>query len=264
MIIEDALNRLPSIREFYDSGRNIALSYSGGLDSTVLLHLLYFHYGKERIKTISFDYGQRHGVELEMVRKNVDRLGVYNKVVDLSFMGDMVKGVCSLTAGSKLKPKTAEENAGDPQINTYVPFRNMIFASIVASFAESNNSSHIALATNQTDIYGYWDTSIDFTKRINQVLELNRQFQVQFISPFVEYYKVDEIKLALELSDKLGYDILEHTWSCYNGDQKECGRCNTCTEKLYGYIQAGLSDEIILEKFAITGDFLKKIKKMLD
>lgn len=249
--------------------KNICLSLSGGLDSTTLLHLLVDTYGPNKIKTLSFDYGQRHRIELEMSQKSAERLGVYNKIIKLDYLKDISIEKSALISGSILKPKTAEENAGDPQINTYIPFRNAQFSFITAAFAETHCCSHIALGLNQTDIYGYWDTSIDFVDGIQTVMNLNRKAQIEFLSPFVSFYKKDILLLAKELSVKFGFDVLQYTWSCYNGqltenDFKECGVCNTCTEKLFGYIQAGYSSIDIMNKFNISEEKIKQLKEEIN
>jgi len=260
-MLDDFLNSLPNLEE----DKTVTIALSGGLDSTTLVYALVAKYGKDKVKTLSFDFGQRHNIELEMAKKTSQILEIENRVYKLDYLKEISKDVSALIEGSELKPKTAEENAGDPQINTYVPFRNMQFAAITAAFAEAKNSQYIFQGLNATDLYGYWDTSEEFVKRINSVLELNRQNNIQFVAPFVEFYKEDELKLAKELSEKFELDILKKTWSCYNGlpesgEFKECGVCNTCSEKLLGYIQAGYSDKDILDKFNITQERLEELK----
>ncbi len=256
---------LQSLPELEDE-KTVTIALSGGLDSTTLIYALVAKYGNERVKALSFDFGQRHDIELEMAKKTSSFLKIEQNIYKLNYLKDLAKDVSALIGGSDLKPKTAEENAGDPQINTYVPFRNLQFASITAAYAEAKNSQYIFQGLNATDTYGYWDTSLEFVERVNAVLALNRQNQIQFVAPFVDFYKDDELKLAKELSKKYGFDILKNTWSCYNGDLgngKECGKCNTCSEKLTGYIQAGYSDEDILNKFDITQEELdEKIKDL--
>ena len=250
-MLNEILNDLPELED----GKNICIALSGGLDSTTLVYTLVHKYGKERVKALAFDFGQRHSIELDMAKKTSDFLKINFQIIELKYMKDFGKDVSALFKDSELKPKTAEENAGDPQVNTYVPFRNMQFAAVTAAFAEATECQYIAQGLNQVDEYAYWDTSSSFTKAINNILTLNRQNNIKFIAPFIEMYKVDELVLAKELSVEFSTDILLNTWSCYNGDTgsgKECGICNTCREKLTGYVQAEFTDEQILNKFEIS------------
>lgn len=260
-MLKEILNELPDLKN-----KNICIALSGGLDSTTLVHALVVKYGKEKVKALTFDFGQRHSIEIEMSKKSANLLGIDFEVIKLDYLRDISKSTSSLIEGSDLKPKTAEENAGNPQVNTYVPFRNLQFASITAAFAEAKGCSYIAQGLNQVDEYGYWDTSSSFRDAINNVLSLNRENQIEFIAPFIELYKDDELKISKELSEIYGRNILENTWSCYNGyseenNFKECGICNTCEEKLIGYIQAGFENKEILEKFNISEEKIKKLKE---
>lgn len=252
-MLEKMLASLPDV----EATKNVAIALSGGLDSTTLVHLLVLKYGADRVKTLSFDYGQRHLIELEMAEITATNLGVYHQCIKLPHLQEIAKDVCSLIADSDLKPKTAEENAGNPQVNTYVPFRNMQFASIQAAFAEAHNCSIVFQGLNAVDFYGYFDTSEEFVARINAVLELNRMNPIKFLTPFVRLYKVDELILAKEMFSIYG-DFLQFTWSCYNGvcdtsfKARECGHCSTCSEKVTGYIKAKFTDDEILSKFQLT------------
>jgi len=252
--------------ELPETDRNVCVALSGGLDSTTLTYLLVNKYGSDKVKALAFNFGQRHSIELDAAKQTADKLGIEFKIINLDYLKEIAIETSALIEGSALTPKTAEENSGDPQVNTYVPFRNLQFASITAAYAEAKDCGFIFQGLNAVDEYGYWDTSLAFRDAVNNVLVLNRQNQIQFVAPFVELYKDDELKIAKKLSSEFGWDILESTWSCYNGDNgsgKECGKCNTCSEKLTGYISAGYSDEEILNKFDITKDDITKIRKEL-
>ena len=261
-LLKEVMKGLPELED----GKNICLSYSGGLDSTTLLYTLVYKYGADRVKTLSFNFGQNHSIELEMVKRNTEKLGVFNQTIKLDYLRDISKN-SALISQNKIKPKTAEENAGNPSLNTEVSFRNAQFAMITAAFAENNGCSYIAQGLNSSDGFSYWDTTLEFTTRINSILELNRKHVIQFISPFVEWYKSDELLLAKELSKIFGYNVIKDSWSCYHGkieeyNFKECGKhCNSCEEKLTGAIQAGYTNKEIIEIFNITDEDIGNIRK---
>jgi 7-cyano-7-deazaguanine synthase len=250
-LLDDVLNKLPELED----GKNVCLSYSGGYDSTITLYLLVHKYGAERVKTLSFDYKQKHNIELEKAKINVEKLGVEHRVIDMGYLYDIIKDNSALASGSDIEVPTVNEVSGDPQPLSYVAFRNLQMMSITAAYAETHQCSYIVLSNNATDLYGYYDATPEFTERLNKVFELNRKNQITMISPFSEMYKVDEGEIALELTDIYGYDIIENHWSCYNGDSgdgKECGlvgNCPTCREKMVGMFQAGYSKEYIMNRF---------------
>jgi len=264
-LLKEVLDNLPELKK----GKNVCLSLSGGLDSTTLLGVLVHKYGADRVKTLSFNFGQRHNIELEMAAKTAKKLGVYWELIDLDYLGKITKKTSALIKGSTITPKTAEENSGNPSLNTEVSFRNFQFAGITAAFAENNDCSYIAQGLNSSDGFSYWDTTLEFTKRVNYVFELNRKNQIQFISPFVEMYKQDELLIAKELNKIHNYDILEYTWSCYHGcvkeyNFKECGKhCNSCAEKVLGYVKAGFTNDEIKQKFDLDDEYIDNIRKNL-
>jgi len=267
-LLKDILEELPELEE----GKKIISTLSGGFDSTIMLHLLVKKYGLSNVEAISFNYGQRHNVELEMAKKSTKRLGVPHKIVDISFLGDMVSNVSSMVAKSDIKIPTVDEVSGDPQPSSYVPNRNMILLSLAASYAEANNGEYIVLSNNGTDLYGYHDATPEFSEKMNTVFELNRKNHIELISPFAELYKEDEAVLAKELSEVYGFDIIEYHWSCYNGDDgsgKECGldingNCPTCREKMIGMFKGGYSKEYIKNRFKGTQNDFKNFFKEIE
>jgi 7-cyano-7-deazaguanine synthase len=264
-LLDEVMGDLPALED----GKNVCLALSGGLDSTTLVYILVKKYGKERVKTLSFDFGQRHSIELDMASITTKLLDIEHHTYALDYLKEISKSVSSLIEGSELKPKTAEENAGDPQVSTYVPWRNAQFAMITAAFAEANNCSYILQATNQVDCYGYFDTTTDFRDALNNIFQLNRQNPLTLLTPFVEMYKDEELQIAKALSEEHGYNILKNTWSCYNGSVeeynfKECGKCNTCEEKLLGYIQADFTDDEITDKFNLSVTEVNKLRSQIN
>jgi len=201
-------------------GEKVALSLSGGLDSITLLYLLAEKVGEDNVYPISFDYNQRHSYELLCAQWHVMNLAIPKpnyRVIDVSFMGDIAKNVSAMVK-SDVKVPSVQAALGDPQPASYMPFRNLVFASLMASFAESNGVGNIALGIQRVDQFGYWDTSLSFVQALQRILDLNRKNPITLWTPFVEVTKVEEIGLGLDL----GIDYTR-TWTCYNGPHMEDG-----------------------------------------
>lgn len=211
-----ASDRFPTIPK----NSKVALSLSGGLDSTTLLHYLVSLVGPDNVYAISFDYNQRHDIELACAEMQVDAAGLppeNYQVVDVSFMAQMANNTSSMVKGDVPVP-TVQEALGDPQPTTYMPMRNLIFSSLVAAFAESNGCDYVALGIQRVDQFGYWDTTLNFVDRLQAVLDLNRKNPISLFTPFVEATKKDEIELGMEMGIDYGL-----TWTSYSGPKNKDG-----------------------------------------
>ena len=201
---------------------------SGGLDSSTLLHYVKKSLGVAEVYALSMVYGQKHVREIEMAKWQADVVGVVeHRCVDISFVGDMLMGSSAL-----IDPDIAVEELADmaedelDQPATYVPNRNMILLSLAAAWAEAIGANVIFYGAQAQDQYGYWDCTVDFVSKINDILSLNRKNMIEIKAPFAEKSKAELVKIGLELG--VDYD---HTWSCYRGGDKPCGVCPTCVER---------------------------------
>jgi len=203
-----------------DNVTGVVAVLSGGLDSTTLTYALVDKYGKDKVSALSFMYGQKQSKELDLAAVTCKKLGIAHKIIDISFLGDIVSKVSANIGTSEVKMPTIKDVLGDPQPPTYVPFRNMILNSIAFSYAEVNECNYIATGLQIHDVYGYWDTSKAFVDSMNNVAKNNRMFGVEMIAPFASLSKKDEI----EIGDTLNVPY-EDTLTCYNpsDDGKSCG-----------------------------------------
>lgn len=237
MNLEQALKQLP------ETEKNVVVVLSGGLDSTILMSLLVEKYGSEKVYALSYNYGQKQKVELQMAGLSTRQLGVAHKVLDLNILGEIVKPVSANISGTELEMPTIKDVLGDPQPKTYVPFRNLILLSLTMSFSEVVKASHVFTGLQIHDEYGYWDTSQSFVDGVNKVAELNRTHKVEVVAPFSHLSKLKEIKIAEELGR---LDILQTTMTCYNPDTlgKSCGQCPSCAERINAFMKARLKDPV--------------------
>jgi len=219
---------------------------SGGLDSTILTYKIVNEFGNDNIYPLTFNYGQRHSVEVEKSKITCSKLKLEQKIIDISFLGDMVKNVSSLSKDSELKTPTIKESLGHPQPLSYIPNRNMILLSIATSYAESIGSDQVYTGIQCQDNYGYFDANSNFIKKMNEVNNLNRLHNIEIKAPFSNIGKAEEILMGQELNVPF-----EDTISCYNPDENDisCGICLTCSDRIGNFIKAGVKDPI---KYNIT------------
>lgn len=210
---------------------------SGGMDSVTLLHHL-VKVEERKPAVLTFIYGQKHEKEVSFARAHAVLLGCNEHLVlDLAPLRSLFSA--SALTSEDVEIPDIDAVQGDPQPSTYVPNRNMIFLALAAAFAESNDVTDIYYGAQRHDMYGYWDTTPDFLERVNQVFGLNRKAPVCIKAPFVTYSKTDILQAGLEL--EVDY---RQTWSCYEGQERACGRCPTCAERLKAFAEVGIPDPI--------------------
>jgi 7-cyano-7-deazaguanine synthase len=218
--------------------------YSGGMDSTVVLHHALEKY--DTVLAISFDYGQRHRRELSVAREYIARLRsdkITHNEISLNSIGRALTSSC-LTNTNMSVPKM-KDVIGDPQTSTYVPNRNMMFLSIASSIAESSKADTVFYgAAKADDTSGYWDCTQEFRSLLNQLLCLNRRNTIQIEAPLIDKDKKQIIQYGLDLGVNFH---LTHTcyqsFDTYEGEMA-CGDCPSCSARIAGWIQAGRIDPV--------------------
>lgn len=222
-----------------NSDKPVVCVLSGGLDSTVLAYLLKKHYNDVRL--LAFNYGQRHSIELEKAKITANKLNSSLKIIDISFIGDIVKDVCSLSDKTTVSLPTNEESKDDVQANFVVPYRNLVFQSIALSYAESLRAEYVFLGIQNGDNNGFWDCRPNYYEKLNELTSLNDLYKIKVLTPFLNLTKVEEIELGMELGVPF-----EDTWTCYKGskDGKPCCICHSCAERLEAFKKLGLKDPL--------------------
>ncbi|MGI0075791.1 MAG: 7-cyano-7-deazaguanine synthase QueC [Nitrosopumilaceae archaeon] len=211
---------------------------SGGLDSTTLTHLLVKRYGTENVAALTFNYGQKQVLETSKAQFTCAELGIRHKVLDISFIGDIVRPVSANVQGSTIAMPTIKDVLGVPQSPTYVPARNAILLTISYAFAEANSCDGIFAAFQTQDEYGYYDTTEEFVLRFNSMFQLNRLHNIVAYAPFGRLDKASEIAIGIELGVNYA-----STLTCYNPDFGiSCGVCPSCAERIRGFIKNGIRD----------------------
>lgn len=213
---------------------------SGGLDSTVCMAIASREPGG--LLAVTFDYGQRHGVELGHAAAVASHFRAEHLVVRLDLTG---WGGSALTDASIEIPDAnpARSAAASAEIPiTYVPARNLIFLSVAAGIAEARNADAIFIGVNALDYSGYPDCRPEFIAAFQAAanVALKRAIEgrpVLVRTPLVELGKADIIRLGTELDAPLRL-----TWSCYRGGEVPCGTCDSCALRAAGFAAAQLED----------------------
>ncbi len=216
---------------------------SGGVDSTTALGLAVKKYGAHNVITLGISYGQKHDKEIEAAEAVADYYGVEKIFMDLTPIFQYSN--CSL-----LKQSTEDvpessyasqilENADGKPVSTYVPFRNGLFMSVAASIALSKDCQTIYYGIHADDAAGsaYPDCSAAFNNAIGDAIYLGSGKQLHIEAPFVNASKAEVVRQGLEIG--VPYEL---TWSCYEGNDRPCGKCGTCIDRAKAFEENGIDD----------------------
>ena len=221
---------------------------SGGLDSTTAVGLAFAIYGKDNVVTISVSYGQKHDKELKCAEDVANYYGVKHMEIDLSEMYKYSN--CALLANSTDKinhGSYAEQIAENETVNTYVPFRNGLMLSSVATIASSliegtdYEQAVIMIGAHKDDVAGnaYADCSLQFILSMGRAISLGTYHKVKISAPFIEMSKAGVVEQGLSMN--VPYHL---TWSCYEGGEEACGTCGTCIDRLKAFEKNNATDPI--------------------
>lgn len=215
----------------------VVVLLSSGMDSTVCASIASQKY---RLAFLHFQYGQKaQKKELECFYKLVEFFKPEKfHIVSLSFFKTF--GGSSLTSDELEIPEQTVE--GIP--STYVPFRNGIFLSIAAAWAEVIGAKKIFIGVNEIDFSGYPDCKEEFIKVLNQAINIGTkpETQIKIETPVIKLSKKEIVKLGIKLGTPFHL-----TWSCYKGNEKACGKCESCKLRLKAFKEAGIQDPISYE-----------------
>lgn len=205
---------------------------SGGMDSVTLLHEY-----KERVAlAVTFNYGSRHNErEIECARYQCRLLDIPHIVIDLDFMCTYFKSSLLLNGEEIPEGNYDDENMK----STVVPFRNGIMLSIACGIAESNGLKQVMIANHGGDHAIYPDCRNGFIQAMSKAMEEGTYEHIGILAPYTLLTKGE---IAVK-GKELGVDY-SHTYSCYKGGEKPCGRCGTCRERTEALIFAGLDKDL--------------------
>jgi len=211
--------------------KKAVIIFSGGQDSTTCLYWAKNHF--DEIEAITFNYGQKHSIELECSKKICDKNNIKQTIIDISFLNTIVDS--ALTSNGNVNKLNSK---GLP--DSFVPNRNQLFITLAHSYAQKIGAESLITGTCETDFSGYPDCRNVFIKSIEATSNLGSESDISILTPLMYLNKAETFKLA----DELGYlnEIVNDSHTCYNGDREHlhewgygCDNCPACELRKNGF-----------------------------
>lgn len=193
--------------------------FSGGQDSTTCLFWALKKF--DEVLAVTFDYGQRHKLEIECASSIAKELGVEHHILDMALLNQLAPN--ALTR-DEIEVSEGEEGTLP---STFVEGRNMLFLTFAGVFTKVKGAKHIVTGVCETDFSGYPDCRDIFIKSLNVTMNLAMDYPFVLHTPLMWIDKAQTWEMADKLG-KLEY-IREKTLTCYNGIKGDgCGECPAC------------------------------------
>ncbi|MCZ0755485.1 7-cyano-7-deazaguanine synthase QueC [Anoxybacillus sp. J5B_2022] len=201
--------------------------FSGGQDSTTCLFWALKQFAE--VEAVTFDYNQRHRLEIDVAASIAKELGVPHTVLDMSLLNQLAPNALT-------RSEIAIEQKEGQLPSTFVDGRNLLFLSFAAVLAKQKGARHLVTGVCETDFSGYPDCRDIFIKSLNVTLNLAMDYQFVIHTPLMWLNKAETWKLADELG-ALDF-VRTKTLTCYNGIIADgCGECPACNLRKRGLEQ---------------------------
>ncbi|MCH8302858.1 MAG: 7-cyano-7-deazaguanine synthase QueC [Proteobacteria bacterium] len=213
----------------------VVVVLSGGQDSTTCLYWALDRFGVDNVLALTFDYGQRHRIELDCAANVAQHARVAHTTLPIDTF--LALGGNALTdAGIAV-----DEAPGNALPNTFVPGRNLIFLTFAAAFAWQRDIVDLVTGVAQTDYSGYPDCRRDTIDELEKTLGLGMQREFKIHTPLMNLSKKETVEMARDLG---ALDAMALTHTCYNGLRPPCGECPACRLRAKGFLEAGIADPL--------------------
>ena len=217
---------------------------SGGLDCTVATSV----YSKDyEIHAITFNYGQKSFTqELKASQKICEKMGFEHHVIELDWLSKISNS--SLNTADDI-PEVDMDDLDDLEKSTqtadsvWVPARNTVFTSIAASYAESIGAEIIIVGWDKEEANTFPDNSKEYLESFNSLLKIASPINIEIKAPAIDLNKNEIVQLGIEVNAPM-----ELSYSCYKGNEKHCGVCESCMRRKRGFKKAGIKDLTVYEK----------------
>jgi 7-cyano-7-deazaguanine synthase len=214
---------------------------SGGLDSTVATAYFLKDYS---VHVVTFDYGQKSlDQEIKASREVCDYLGIKYVVIDIGWLSNF--GSSSLTSDIDIPYVDGFSVSEDIGGDVWVPGRNMVFTSIAVSFAEGAGAEIVIVGWNKEEAINFPDSSKEFLDSFNKMINVGTKSldKIEVKAPLIDLDKKKIIGLGKEINAPMSL-----SYSCYVGEEKHCGVCESCVRRRKAFIGARVEDPTNYEK----------------
>ena len=211
---------------------------SGGLDCCVATAV----YAKDyEIHAITFNYGQKaFAQELKASREICEKMGFKHYVIDLPWLAEISNSILNTSEDIPevdFNDLDDLEKSNETASSVWVPARNTVFTSIAASFAESIGAEIIIVGWDKEEANTFPDNSKEYMEKFNELFEVGSPIDIEIKAPAIDLDKDEIVKLGDEINAPM-----ELSYSCYKGEEKPCGVCESCMRRKRGFKKAGIND----------------------
>jgi 7-cyano-7-deazaguanine synthase len=216
---------------------------SGGQDSTTCAALATQQF--DRTHGLTFDYQQRHRIELESAQAVAKKLGLASH--EILSVGPILKSTSPLVSQTPLAEYESAEALPGGIEATFIPGRNILFLTLAANRAARLGIRDIVLGVCETDFAGYWDCRQSFIDAMGVALGEGMYGDgeaYRIHTPLMNLTKAESVKLAQEVLGDRFESVMELTHTCYAGVKGGCGKCHACILRDRGFQEAGIDDPI--------------------
>ena len=212
---------------------------SGGLDCTVATSV----FSKDHeIHAITFNYGQKaFQRELQASKEICNKMNWTHEVIDLPWLAEISNS--SLNTDEDI-PELKEEDLNDlnksqeSASNVWVPARNTVFTSIALSYAESIGADAIIVGWNGEEGATFPDNSKEYMEKFNELIDVGSPEKIKIEAPLIDLNKEEIVTLGHEFGAPM-----ELSYSCYKGEEKQCGVCESCMRRKRAFKNLGIKDK---------------------
>ena len=213
--------------------------FSGGLDCCVATSA----FAKDcQIHAITFNYGQKaFQRELQASKEICNKMNWTHEVIDLPWLAEISNS--SLNTDEDI-PELKEEDLDDlnksqeSASNVWVPARNTVFTSIALSYAESIGADAIIVGWNGEEGATFPDNSKEYMEKFNELIDVGSPEKIKIEAPLIDLNKEEIVTLGLEFGAPM-----ELSYSCYKGEEKQCGVCESCMRRKRAFKNLGIKDK---------------------